>query len=261
MSQPVTAEIRNADCTDLAIGLPSLGDLSIDVAIFDPPYSEHTHRAGRRGSIEAEPGTGRACFNRNRDLGFEHLTAELRLNVAREMARVVRRWVLVFSDMESHHLWSRDLVAAGLQHVRVGIWHKRGCTPQFTGDRPAQAAEAIVIAHRPGRKRWNGGGTHAFWDTPIVLNRAANGARLHTTQKPLELMEALVRDFSEPDELVIDPFCGSGTTGEACRRLGRRFLGWEKNGIYAEVAQRRIDGSGVARPSGQLGLFLAERTR
>ncbi|HZM28658.1 MAG TPA: site-specific DNA-methyltransferase, partial [Gemmatimonadales bacterium] len=151
--------------------------------------------------------------------------------------------------LESHHLWRRDLEAFGLQHIRVGIWRKEGATPQFTGDRPAVAAEAIEIAgqlgaleiaHPFGRKRWSGGGEHAFWSAPIVLNRGRSKKRFHTTQKPDALMEALVRQFSEPGELVLDPFTGSGTTAVACRRLGRRFIGWEKDEGYAVRARVRI---------------------
>jgi DNA modification methylase len=62
----------------------------------------------------------------------------------------------------------------------------------------------------------------------------------HQTQKPLALMETLVRLFSDPGELILDPFAGSGTTGVAAVRLGRRFLGWEMNPEYAEIARKRI---------------------
>jgi site-specific DNA-methyltransferase (adenine-specific) len=53
-------------------------------------------------------------------------------------------------------------------------------------------------------------------------------------------MESLVRDFTDPGELVCDPFAGSGTTGVACLRLGRRFVGWEKDERYFRVAVKRL---------------------
>lgn len=68
--------------------------------------------------------------------------------------------------------------------------------------------------------------------------------RVHPTQKPLALMAALVRDFTDPGDLVCDPFAGSGTTGVACRRMGRRFIGWERDPKYHAIATRRI---GAAR--------------
>lgn len=53
-------------------------------------------------------------------------------------------------------------------------------------------------------------------------------------------MEVLVRLFSDPGELILDPFAGSGTTGVAAVRLGRRFVGWEMNPVYADIARRRL---------------------
>lgn len=143
--------------------------------------------------------------------------------------------------------------------MRVGHWIKLGATPQFTGDRPATGSEAIVIAHPKGRKKWNGGGTHAVWPFPIVTG--INPERTeHTTQKPLDLMLKLVDLFTDPDDLVLDPFCGSGTTGVACLRLGRRFIGVEMSERYAAIAVERMraEQSGLsltAARAGQLALF------
>ncbi|MCP4967401.1 MAG: site-specific DNA-methyltransferase [bacterium] len=64
--------------------------------------------------------------------------------------------------------------------------------------------------------------------------------RLHPTQKPVLLMESLVSDFTDPGELICDPFAGSGTTGVACIRLGRRFIGWEKDPEFFETAVKRL---------------------
>lgn len=218
-----------------------LADGSFGVIVTDPPYSEHTHACGRRGSVRPEPGEGKAAFSRNRELGFEHLGADVRSAAARQFARLVTRWVLVFTDAEGIGGWIADLTAAGLEHVRVGAWIKTGATPQFTGDRPATGFEAIVISHPRGRKRWNGGGRHAVWEHPIVLNRGGDQPRLHTTQKPLGLMEALIRDFTEPGERVLDPFAGSATTGVACVRLGRQFFGFERDEKYHSLAVKRLN--------------------
>lgn len=75
-----------------------------------------------------------------------------------------------------------------------------------------------------------------MWTGPI----RDGSERVHTTQKPLWLMEALVRDFTDPGEVVLDPFAGSGTTGVAAKRLGRGFIGWERDPKYAAIAERRI---------------------
>ena len=228
------------DCLDPVTGLASLPDKGVDHFISDPPYSEHVHAASRRGVMRPEPGKGDAAFSRNRDLGFAALSGATRNGVAAQMARACRRWTLAFSDEESRHLWEAELTGQGMEHVRCGLWVKVGGTPQFTGDRPGIAHEAIEITHPPGRKSWNGGGRPAIWAIPIVLNRGGDSARVHTTQKPLALMEALVSDFTDPGELIADPFAGSGTTGVACIRLGRRFVGWEREPRYFDVAVKRL---------------------
>lgn len=220
--------------------LPSLD--AVDVVITDPPYSEHTHKSVRSAKILANDRGGRygADTRRSVDLGFESLTPDLRQFCSKQFARTVRRWVLVFSDVESDHLWREDLIGAGLDYVRTGAWIKVGSTPQFSGDRPATGFEAVTIAHPKGRKRWNGGGKHAVWSVPIVLNRSGNDPRYHTTQKPLPLMDELVSLFSEPGELILDAFGGSGTTALAASRLGRRCVVVEQQEEHCESIVRRL---------------------
>ena len=237
------------DCLD---GMRALPDRGIDVVITDPPYSAHVHASVRRAG-------------RTVDLGFRSLDPAVMHAAAREFARLCRRWVIVFCDIESAHLWGEALVGRGLEHVRTGAWIRQGCMPQITGDRPAVGFEAIVIAHRPGRKRWNGGGTRGVW-THAVQGRSggAESERVHTTQKPLELMLELAELFSDADEVVLDPFAGSGTTGVACLRLGRRFLGFELDETYARTARERCaaEEAGstlVAARTGQLALLGGDR--
>jgi site-specific DNA-methyltransferase (adenine-specific) len=63
----------------------------------------------------------------------------------------------------------------------------------------------------------------------------------HPTVKPLALMRYLVKLVTRPGHVVLDPFMGSGTTGIACRELGREFIGIEKEAEYCEIARRRIN--------------------
>lgn len=220
--------------------LPALD--SVDVVICDPPYSEHTHKNVRSQKMHANDRGGRygADMRRNVDLGFEFLNAEQRDFLSGEFARLSKRWVLTFSDVESDHLWRESLITQGLDYVRTGAWIKVGSTPQFSGDRPATGFEAITIAHPKGRKRWNGGGTHAVWTVPIVLNRSGKNARYHTTQKPLPLMSVLVELFSDPGEVVLDATAGSGTTGVAAKQLGRRSVLVEQSEEYCESIVHRM---------------------
>ncbi|WP_449278016.1 DNA-methyltransferase [Leucobacter sp. GX24907] len=223
--------------------LPTLE--AVDHFIADPPYSEHVHssaRSRRMQSANARGGRYGADLRRNVDLGFAHLSNELRTFLAGEAARLTERWVLVFSDTEGAHLWAEELQDADLDYVRTGAWIKRGATPQFSGDRPATGHEAITICHPKGRKRWNGGGQHAIWDVPIVLNRAraSKSERIHPTQKPLRLMQQLVTQFTDPGDLILDPTAGGATTGVAAKLLGRRAVLVERDEKHCEAAARRL---------------------
>lgn len=228
-----------ADCRDV---LPTLE--TVDHIITDPPYDEHTHGKQRRGSAG---GTGHqfgfghggsSGISLERHVGFGFIGADELHFAATEFERLAKRWVLVFCSMEQQADWKRELVTCGLEHVRFGIWHKPGATPQFTGDRPGTVTEAIEIAHRPGKKRWNGGGKFAHWTVPIV--KAQTGERCHPTQKPEQLMEALIADFTDPGDVILDAYAGSGSTGVAAKRLGRRAVLIERDEAHAETAAKRL---------------------
>lgn len=216
----------------------------VDHVITDPPYSEKVHstsRSRRMQSANDRGGRYGADLRRNVDLGFDHLDAETRSVASREFARLARRWILTFSDVESCHLWRSDLEESGLDYVRTMAWRKLGGTPQFSGDRPAVAFEAITVAHQPGRKRWNGGGKHGFYEHAIVLDRGrTGGVRLHSTQKPEPLMGAIVADFTDAGDTILDPFAGSGTTGAIAKRAGRKAVLIDSREECCEVMAKRL---------------------
>lgn len=239
----------HGDCRDV---LPTLE--RVDHWISDPPYDEHTHSKQRRGAAGGtghQFGFGRggsSGINMERHLGFGFISDEDMARVAAEAARLTKRWVLVFCAMEQQAAWKNALTSHGLEHVRFGVWHKPGATPQFTGDRPGTVCEAIEIAHPKGKKKWNGGGGFGMWTEPIV--KAQTGERCHPTQKPERLMMQLVSDFTDGGDLILDPFAGSGTTGVAAKRLGRRAILIEREEKYCAVAAKRLS-------QGALDLFGA----
>src|SRR5205807_159101 len=98
-----------------------------------------------------------------------------------------------WTDIESDHLWRVDMEAAGLEYIRLGLWHRINSAPQFSGDRPTHCVEAFPVMHPPGRKRWNGGGRSAFYSHTIVPHQ--DDSREHSTPKPLPLMLEQVADF------------------------------------------------------------------
>lgn len=229
-------EMRCGDCLDPVTGLASLADRSVDQVITDPPYSKVVVTSAKRAPSNVIGGA------ETRSLGYEGITPKQIWALGVQWGRVCRRWCLTYCDAESLTLWRRSHERGGLRHARMGAWVAPNCTPQFTGDRPGTGWEACEISHAPsGRWRWNGGGLPAVW----VVPRPANGTQEristgHPTPKPLPLLLLNVEQFTDPGELIADPFAGSGTTGVACIRLGRRFIGWEKDPKYFDVAVKRL---------------------
>ncbi len=237
-------------------GMRGLADDSVDVVITDPPYEAEAHTKGMRikpSDWRTIEGVGGFSV-RNAPLPFAAITEQERASASREIARVSRRWSLVFCQVESSQAWASELVSAGLDYVRTMVWVKPDAQPQYTGDRPGVGYESIVVAHRTGRKRWNGGGRVGVFLANRERGPGGDGAP-HPTTKPLPLMRELVSLFSDPDELILDPFAGSGSTGVACRQLGRRFLGWELNRDYYEIACRRLRGEEAKPRPEQPSLF------
>jgi site-specific DNA-methyltransferase (adenine-specific) len=203
--------------------------------LTDPPYSDHVHSVG---SVRRAAG---GQVNRT-GFGYDAATPELMTDLAAQLARTPR-WVGVFSDVESCHLWRGILTWAGLDYVRTCAWVKDNPMPQLTGDRPAAGFEVMTLCHPPGKKRWSGGGTSGAWKYPGEKS-------LVPGQKPLALMKRLVGLFSEEGETVLDPFAGSGTTGVACLALRRRCVLVEQRPEAVDVIVRRLE---AARA--QLDLF------
>jgi site-specific DNA-methyltransferase (adenine-specific) len=236
------------DCIEYLRTLP---DKSVDHVITDPPYEAEAHTLQRRvkrgngGQTTMED--GRVAYVE--PLSFEPLSFELRQAAAREFARLARRWVVCFGQVEAAMTWRDALVEGGLVYRRTGVWVKPDGMPQYSGDRPGMGYESIVIAHAPGRSTWNGGGRHGVW-TFNKIGPADRNRTGHETQKPVLLMEALVRDFTDPGETILDPFAGSGTTGVAAIRLGRKFIGCERDPKYHAVAVKRL-----SQAREQLGLW------
>ena len=242
--------VIEGDCLQV---LPTIPDRAVAHVITDPPYSAYVHGKQWVSAALTADGAPRVS-SKHRAIDFEAVTPEQIAGLAAEATRLRTRWSLVFADLESAHLWAGSMGAA---YVRTCIWDKVDGAPQFTGDRPANGAEAIVCSHAPGRKTWNGGGKRNVFRYAV---NAEKGDKPHPTTKPLELMLELVSLFTDPSELILDAFAGSGTTGVACLRLGRRFIGIEKSKVYAAIARERLraESQGLSlrdARAGQLPMF------
>ena len=225
--------LQHAECVAAMRKLPAR---SVDHTITDPPYSEKTHAKGKRykrGDIV------------DHVIKYKPMTAANMRAVSKQIVRITRRWIIVTCDSDSPQLWRAALEAAGAEFVRHGIFYKDDAQPQMSGDRPGIGFECVVICHAPresGRMRWNGGGRCARWHA--TSDSRQPGGLIVDGQKPLALMRALVSDFTDPGDLVCDPYSGGGTTAVACQDLGRRFLGWEQERETYNKAMHRIKEAG-----------------
>lgn len=234
---------------DNAPVLAAMPDRCVSAVLTDPPFEAEAHTLQRRvkregGAMEIEA------------LSFAPLTEEERSGAAQQFARLAQRWIISFCQVEAAMRWSSALTKAGAQTKRIGVWVKPDGMPQYSGDRPAMGYETLVFAHARGRSRWNGGGRSSVF----VHNKNSGGAHDHPTQKPTALMLELVELFTDPGDVVLDPYAGSATTGVACLRLGRRFIGIERDAEFHRVAVERMraEEQGLslkAARAGQLALF------
>jgi len=201
--------------------LASLPKAVFDHTVTDPPYDEHTHTNARAH------GKGKD-LSVAIDIDFDPILPQ---TLTPKLLWPTKRWTLSFCTFE---MVGDYAVTAGKAWIRTGIYRRTNGAPQFTGDRPAQAGEAVAIMHRQGRKKWNGHGKQAYWESAVEREK-----QRHPTQKPLGLMRALIMDFTDPDDVIFDPFCGHGTTGVAALLTGRRFIGIELKPKYTKRAAER----------------------
>lgn len=211
-------QIWHGDCMTV---MPRLGD--VDHVITDPPYAEQTHTGARSASDVDAP-----------MISFDSISVDELRAAFYQMGYHARRWVIATVDY--HHIPMLEGLDA-LRFVRFGVWVKPNGAPQFSGDRPAQGWEAVAIMHGTrDAPRWNSGGDRAVW----TVNRARDPGNPNTTAKPLALVKQWIEQFTDRDDLILDPYMGSGTTLRAAKDLGRRAIGIEIKREQCEYAAERL---------------------
>ena len=202
-------------------------------AMMDPPYEKimHDSKSGMKGLVRPDGS------HHWKPLDFAPID-EIREEVV-GWGEQCDGWFIAFCTSEGVGRWADAINASPMRYKRACVWIKPDSTPQMNGQGPAQGAEHFVTAWAgQGHARWNGGGKRGVY-THLVNNPERTGE--HPTEKPRRLMSELVADFTQPDDLICDPFMGSGTTGVAAVMAGRRFVGIEINPLYFDIACRRIE--------------------
>lgn len=247
--------VIHADCFEILRCLP---DRLVTHVITDPPYEAEAHTKRKR-VLRNEAGR-RVRGVRTEPISFEPITETERAEAGAAFARLAQRWILVFCQIEATMKWRASIESGGAQYMRTCLWDKPDGQPQMSGDRPGMGYETFLAMHRRGRSAWNRGGMRG------VFTHSArwSGGEPHDNdcEKPPELMMDLVDAFTDPDDIILDPFAGSGTTGSAALKLGRRAILIEKDAISAQICRDRLtaedeDSTLRARRAGQLPLMGA----
>lgn len=224
----VTWDLRMGRWQDVLAGVGE-----VDEVITDPPYSP---RVGRKEQEEPEDRRWRRpetrMPRRRSELAYKPLSEDIVRAAVASFA--VRKWWVVFGDHESMRWWSDALAEAGLLTFPPVPWVRVDAPPRYFCDGPSNACEWITIARPrrvPGDRRWRPG---------VYTGSLKDTGKLVTGGKPLWLMRALVRDYSEPGDVVCDPFAGGGTTLLAAAIEGRRAVGAECDPETFAKAQSRL---------------------
>lgn len=205
---------------------------SVDHVMCDPPYEDHMHvnKAEARGIRTDGYASPKA-------VRFASIT-KLRPIITPLMVERCKGWLIAFCTPEGIAPWRDAIEDAGARYKRACFWYKPDAAPQFNGQGPSFAVEAFVTAWcGSGVSRWNGGGRRNLFEH---MTKQPDRDGIHETEKPVSLMGEIVTLFSARGSTILDPFMGSGTTGVAAIKNGRKFIGIEKDPEYFEIAKRRL---------------------
>ena len=248
---PLNNCVLVGDCVE---ELSNLASHSVDLIFADPPYNLQLERDLLRPNNTRVDGVSDDWDKFASFADYDHFSRAWLQQCRRALKPDGAIWVI-----GSYHNIFR--VGALMQDLGFWIqndiiWRKTNPMPNFRGRRFTNAHETLIWATRDAKSRatFNYEAMKALnddlqmrsdWLFPICAGperlKDAAGRKAHPTQKPEALLNRLLLATTHPGDLVLDPFFGTGTTGAVARRLGRRWLGIERNPAYAAAARQRID--------------------
>jgi modification methylase len=268
-TSPESARILVGDCV---AQMSKLAAESVDLVFADPPYNLQL-----RGDLKRPDDSRVDAVDDDWDkfasfAAYDDFTRAWLLACRRVMKPSATLWVI-----GSYHNIFR--VGAILQDLGFWIlndviWRKSNPMPNFRGRRFTNAHETLIWAARGAPAKSYTFNYEALkagnddvqmrsdWTLPLCTGeerlKDSDGKKLHPTQKPETLLARVILASSRPDDLLLDPFCGTGTTGAVAKRLGRRFIGIERDKDYAAAAGGRIAAT-EPLPAESLAPFVTAR--
>jgi len=231
----MTVELRLGRWQDALAGVDG-----VDLLLCDCPYAEKTHvghdYAARAARFATVAEAGYATADR-KTLGYTGWSdADVYAFVDHWSPRT-KGWFVTITDHVLARSWERHLEAAGRYVFAPIPWVAPGSRVRLAGDGPSSWTCWIIVA-RPRGKPYSNWGT---LPGAYVINQERGTGSPITGTKPLALMQALVRDYSRPGDLICDPCSGTGTTLLAARSLGRRAVGSEMDPKTHAYAKARLE--------------------
>ncbi len=243
-------QIIPGDCIEV---LKSLPENSVDCVFADPPYNLQLHHDLYRPDMSKVSAVNDgwdqfADFKEYDDFTFKWLSASRRVLKDTGTIWVIGSYHNIFrvgSIMQDLGFWFLNDV----------LWIKDNPMPNFRGVRFTNAHETMIWAQRKkgAKYTFNHHSMKALnddlqmrsdWHIPLATGRQRiklNGTKAHSTQKPEGLLYRVIMASSNVGDVILDPFFGSGTTGAVAKKLGRNWIGIERDKKYVKVAQKRID--------------------
>ncbi len=244
-------QVLVGDCIAL---LRSLPPASVHAIFADPPYNLQLKGELRRPDDSVVDAVEDEWDRFDDFAAYDAFTREW----LRECRRVLRKDGTIWVIGAYHNVFrlGTAIQDLGFWVLNDVIWRKANPMPNFRGRRFTNAHETMIWAARgqESRHRFNYAAMKALnddvqmrsdWFIPLCTGaerlKDGQGRKVHPTQKPEALLHRVILSCTAPGEVVLDPFLGSGTTAAVARRLGRRFIGLEREEVYANAARARIE--------------------
>jgi modification methylase len=245
-------QILEGDCVEILQALP---EKSIDLIFADPPYNLQLQNELHRPNMTRVDAVDDAWDRFDSFAAYDEFTRRWLTACKRVLKPTGSIWVIgSYHNIFRVGAIMQDL---GFWILNDVIWVKTNPMPNFRGVRFTNAHETLIWASsgKGAKYTFNYQAMKGlndekqmrsdWWLVSLATGservRDENGAKAHSTQKPEALLYRVILSSSNPGEVVLDPFFGSGTTGVVAKRLHRNWIGIEREEKYIRIAQKRID--------------------